>query len=575
MALVLDIETDSLNATKIWVVATKDTNTKEIRTFTNPTKFADYIKDYKKFIGHNILSFDAPILNKLWGTNIKVSQITDTLVLSYLFNPNRKGGHSLNNLSSLVGKRKIEFSDFSEYSETMLEYCINDVEVTEAIYKYLMMYEQPGFSNTSISLEHNIRHIINKQERYGFLLDLQKASELLYEIKTRSEEIESNIQSFFKPKVRAVKDVVIKKKKDGSISKVGLSHIEDISQSVGNHTLIRYEDFNLGSPKQIVERMNEYGWKPTRFTPKGAPKVCEENLETLSDAAPSSVKNLVLWKTLETRWKTIESWLDASSADGRVHGKVFTMGAVTGRMTHSEPNMANIVSSNKIYGKESRQCFIAPTKSVLVDTDASGLELRMLAHYMNNDAFTNEVVNGDPHTANMNAAGLSTRSQAKTFIYAFLYGAGAEKIGSIVGGSAKTGSTLKNRFLTNMPDLKKLQEQVIKKASQYGYVNGLDGRRIHIRSPHAGLNTLLQGAGAIVCKQWAIEMDRRIRAEKLEAQLVCSVHDQYIYEVGEKSLDIFKKVCEDSIKQAGHRLNLRCPLACDVGVGSTWYDAEH
>jgi DNA polymerase I-like protein with 3'-5' exonuclease and polymerase domains len=199
----------------------------------------------------------------------------------------------------------------------------------------------------------------------------------------------------------------------------------------------------------------------------------------------------------------------------------------------------------------------------------------MLAHYMNNDAFTNEVVNGDPHTANMNAAGLSTRSQAKTFIYAFLYGAGAEKIGSIVGGSAKTGAALKNRFLTNMPDLKKLQEQVIKKASQYGYVNGLDGRRIHIRSPHAGLNTLLQGAGAIVCKQWAIEMDRRIRAEKLEAQLVCSVHDQYIYEVGEKSLDIFKKVCEDGIKQAGQRLNLRCPLACDVGVGSTWYDAEH
>ena len=575
MALVLDIETDSLDAKKIWVVITKDTKTDEVRTFREPMGFSDHVRGYNTIVGHNLLSFDVPILNRLWNAHIKLSQVVDTMILSQLFSPNRKGGHSLKNLAQLAGCDKIDFSNFSEYSEDMLEYCINDVEITHSVYKYLMSYDKYGFSQQSILLEHNIRYVINKQQDHGFLIDMQKATELLYEIKTKNEAIEKEIRGFFKPKVRAIKDIKVKRKKDGSISKVGLNHIEDLKYLGGNHTTIRYEDFNLASPKQIVERMEEYGWSPTQFTPKGAPKVCEENLDTLSASAPESVKKLALWKSLETRWKTVESWIDASSDDGRVHGKVFTMGAVTGRMTHSNPNMANIVSSNKLYGKESRECFIAPEGYMLVDVDASGLELRMLAHYMNNEDFTNEVVNGDPHTANMKAAGLSTRSEAKTFIYAFLYGAGAEKIGSIVGGTAKVGAQLKKTFLSNMPSLKKLQDSVSTKALSQGYVNGIDGRRIHIRSPHAGLNTLLQGAGAIVCKQWAIEIDKMVRRERLEAHLVCSVHDQYVYEVGEKCVDRFREVCNKGIEQSGEYLNVRCPLSCDIGVGKTWYEAEH
>ena len=575
MALIIDIETDSLDANNIWLAVTKDTKTNDIHSFREPVEFTNHIRNYDTYIGHNLLSFDVPILNKLWGTKIRLSQVVDTLILSQLFNPNRKGGHSLDNLAQLAGCRKMEFSDFSEYSEDMLKYCTNDVEITHKVYKYLLAYDKQGFSKQSISLEHNIRHVINKQQNHGFLVDTQKAMQLLYEIKTKNEKIENEIRGFFKPKVRVVKDIQIKRKRDGSISKVGLNHIEDLGYLGGNHTTIRYEDFNLGSPKQIVERMDEYGWNPIKFTPKGSPKVCEENLDTLPSSAPEAVKKLALWKSLETRWKTVESWLDASCDDGRVHGKVFTMGAVTGRMTHSEPNMANIVSSSKLYGKESRECFIAPKGYVLVDVDASGLELRMLAHYMDNEDFTNEVVNGDPHTANMKAAGLPTRSDAKTFIYAFLYGAGAEKIGSIVGGTAKTGSQLKKTFLSNMPDLKKLQDNVISKSRRQGYLNGLDGRRIHIRSSHAGLNTLLQGAGAIVCKQWAIEIDRNVRSEKLDAHLVCSVHDQYVYEVNENYVDKFKEVCYSSIEQSGKHLNVRCPLSCDIGVGKTWYEAEH
>ena len=575
MDLIIDIETDSLDATRIWVAATKDIKTDEVRTFTRSVEFNAYIRNYDTFIGHNFLSFDAPILNRLWGSNILTSQIVDTLVLSTLFNPTRLDGHSLKNLALLTGKPKLEFANFSEYSEEMLEYCINDVEVTHNVYNYLNMYEKTGFSDQSIQLEHRIRHIINKQQKHGFLIDVPMAMKLLSNIRALNDETEDRIYSYFKPKARKVRDIVLKYKKNGKLSKSGLNHIDCMSQVGGDHTTIRYEDFNLGSPKQIVERMNEYGWSPVEFTPKGSPKVSDANFATLPKTAPEDVKKLVEWKMLETRWKTIDSWLDSAGDDNRVRGRVFTMGAVTGRMTHAAPNMANIVSSSKLYGRESRTCFTSPDDYLLVDTDASGLELRMLAHYMGNKEFTTEVISGDPHTANMKAAGLSTRNEAKTFIYAFMYGAGTEKIGSIVGGGAKRGRELKKTFLENMPDLRKLQNKVVDKVGTLGYINGLDGRRLYVRYSHAALNTLLQGAGAIVCKQWAVTIDEYIRRKKLDAHLVCSVHDQYVYEVHKDYIDTFKKVCYKSIAEAGEVLNVRCPLTCEVGVGKTWFEAEH
>ena len=575
MALILDIETDSLNAKQIWLVVTKYTQTASIECWRDGTEFQKHIQRYNKIIGHNIRSFDIPILNALWGCHIRMSQIVDTLILSQLFNPKRDGGHSLDNLSSLVRMRKLPFKDFSNYSDEMRKYCINDVEVTHKVYDYLLRYEGNGFSDTSIDLEHKVRYIIDKQQRHGFKVDVRKATSLMCDIRKQSAQIEEEILTFFKPKVRPVRDVKVKYKKDGTLSKVGLYHLDSMAQLGGDHTTIRYEGFNLSSPKQIVERMNEYGWKPTVFTPKGSPKVCEENLNTLPSSAPSAVKNLATWKALETRWKTLESWLDACDSKGRIHGKVFTIGAVTGRMTHADPNMANIVSSEKIYGKESRECLICDDDYVLVDTDASGLELRMLAHYMRDDEFMHEVVNGDPHTVNMKAAGLSSRSEAKTFIYAFLYGAGAEKIGRIVGGNIRSGSKLKKRFLSNMPALKNLIEKVIDIAERNRFVKGLDGRKLHIRSPHAALNTLLQGAGAIVCKQWVVEMDKNIRAKGVDANLVCSVHDQYVYEVHKRDVDTFSRICYKAIEDAGHVLKVRCPLTCEVGVGFNWYEAEH
>jgi DNA polymerase I-like protein with 3'-5' exonuclease and polymerase domains len=192
---------------------------------------------------------------------------------------------------------------------------------------------------------------------------------------------------------------------------------------------------------------------------------------------------------------------------------------------------------------------------------------------MNDPKFTREVLTGDVHTANQKMAGLETRDQAKTFIYAFLYGAGASKIGKVVGGNYDKGQELINRFLKNLPSLDRLRKMVIK-ASEKGTVKALDGRLLHIRSSHASLNTLLQGAGAIICKEWLVQMDSLIRSSGIDAKLVASVHDEYQFEVAKKDVDVLGDITKKAMKQTEESLDVGCPLDCDHKVGNTWAETH-
>ena len=282
---------------------------------------------------------------------------------------------------------------------------------------------------------------------------------------------------------------------------------------------------------------------------------------------------------LQKRIAQIESWMDACGSDGRVHGRVITNGAVTGRMTHSNPNMAQIPNAGSPYGPECRQCWTVEEGNVLVGADASGLELRMLAHYMKDEAYVKTVTEGsskdgtDVHTVNQRAAGLSTRDQAKTFIYAFLYGAGDAKIGSIVGGSARDGERLKNRFLKSTPALQRLRETVGRYAVE-GYVPGLDGRKIWVRSEHAALNSLLQGAGAIVMKKALVLLEKHLLREGVFYKFVANVHDEWQIETKPEMADTVGKFAVQSIKEAGLHYNLRCPLDGEYKIGKSWRDTH-
>jgi DNA polymerase I-like protein with 3'-5' exonuclease and polymerase domains len=198
----------------------------------------------------------------------------------------------------------------------------------------------------------------------------------------------------------------------------------------------------------------------------------------------------------------------------------------------------------------------------------------MLAHYMNDNVYTHEVVSGDIHTANQTAAGLQTRNQAKTFIYAFLYGAGSAKIGSIVGGSAKEGQKLITSFLQNTPKLKEFREKVARIYSKEGWLPGLDGRKLLVRAEHSALNTLLQGAGAIVMKQALVILDKKLRKSKIDYKFCVNVHDEWQLEVEESRAEEAGKKGTESIKEAGIVLSMRCPLDGEYKVGNSWKETH-
>ena len=271
----------------------------------------------------------------------------------------------------------------------------------------------------------------------------------------------------------------------------------------------------------------------------------------------------------------VESWIEACDNDNRVHGKVMTLRTITGRMAHNSPNMAQIPAVYSPYGKACRGLWTVSdiTKYKLVGTDASGLELRCLAHYLNDTNYTDEILNGDIHTKNMELAGLEGRAQAKTFIYAFLYGAGPEKIGKIVGEGRDKGNILINRFLSNLPALKRLRNQV-ENASRRGKIKAIDGRYLKVRSTHSALNTLLQGAGAIICKQWLLHIIKRVYNKKLDVKLVASVHDEYQFEVANEDVNEFCSITKIAMKETEKTLNLRCPLDNDYKVGVTWKETH-
>ena len=548
MRLLLDIET-TLDHRKIWCVVTKDLDTNEVKIWKEANDLSEYIKAASLIVAHNGIAFDFHLLKKLWKCQITLKRVEDTLVLSRLLNPSLEGGHSLNNLGKLLGVQKIEFNDFNLETHTldeMIEYCVQDVEVLHKVYSYLK-YElkRQDFSTKSQELEHEVQAIIAQQERNGFKFNEQSAMQLLAEFKTRLDAITVEMQSIFPPKVTA-----------GRTHKTTGRPLSDI-----------VEDFNPGSRKQIAERLIEKGWKPSKFTEKGSVIVDETTLEGLDFPEAKAIAEYLM---LQKRIAQIESWIEAIQADGRVHGKVITNGAVTGRMTHHSPNMAQVPNSSAIYGLECRDLWIVEKGCKLVGIDASGLELRMLAHYMNDNEYTNEVVSGDIHTANQKAAGLETRNQAKTFIYAFLYGAGAAKIGSVVGGTSKEGQKLITNFLRNTPKLERLRERVSEAFTSRGVLLGLDGRKLLVRSEHSALNTLLQGAGAIAMKQALVFLHKDLTKQKIPFKLVANVHDEWQIEVPEKYAEQVGRSGVTAITDAGVEFKMNCPLTGEYKIGDTW-----
>jgi DNA polymerase I len=563
--IVLDIETNTKHD-HIWLVVTKDIDTGEVKTWKAADGLKEFLEQCTLIVMQNGVSFDAPLLNRLWKTKIRLSQCFDTLLVSRLLDPSREGGHSLEAWGETLGKTKVEYRkiwnwitnnsesktnglEFDNPHMPLLEhYCIGDVEVTALLYQHLIKeLAKHQFSDYSVELEHRVAAIIAQQERNGFRLDLPYATTLLADIQGKLDRIYESMQERWPP-----------------------YEVARISEKTGKTLKPQTVTFNPGSRQQIAEKLKELGWKPDKFTEKGSVIVDESVLAKLDIPEAKMIAEYLL---LQKRISQIKSWFEEVKDDGRVHGKVITNGAVTGRATHSSPNMGQIPNTSSVYGAECRKCWSVDDGNVLIGVDLSGIELRCFAHYLNDAEYINEVVHGDVHTRNQKAFGVPTRNDAKTVLYATLYGASPAKVGSIIGGTSSQGKKIIDSFERNVPAYAKLKQKV-SKLSAKGWLPGLDGRKLWVRSEHSALNTLLQSAGAIIAKQWIVNFSEELKRKKIPYKLVAWVHDEVQIEAAEKYAEEIKQIVIDAAAKAGVDLSFRCPVAAEGKHGINWFDTH-
>ena len=535
--LVIDIETDGLDYNRIHCLVTLDVDNNIVKTFLNPVGVREYFNSFDKIVAHNGLTFDFPALRKLWGVKVPIAKQTDSLTLSRMAKPDREKGHGLKAWGERLGFHKGSYEEsWEQLTDEMIAYCEQDVLLCAKVYE-IVCEETKDFSEKSIADEHRMQRLATHVEENGFAFDKKLAHKMYSKLLKEQEEIVIQMQDTFEPEVIQLK------------------------------TKTKLKPFNPASRKQIGERLIQKGWKPRQFTPTGQPKVDESTLE---DCDISDAQILARYFMLQKRTAMIDSWLKSCGEEDRVHCQYRTLGAITNRMSCSNPNLQQIPSLRKPFGLECRQMWKSDYGNVLIDTDAAGLELRVLAHYMDDAEYTAEILDGDIHTANQNMAGLDTRDQAKTFIYALLYGAGDAKIGSVVNGTAKDGKALRERFLSNLPSFSRLREAVVHKGTTEGRLRAIDGRQLVVRHPHASINTLIQGSSAVLMKKWFMNTAATMKAQKTGAKLVAMIHDEMVIECGKESVDSVSDCVKIAISQVNQEYNLRCKLDCDVQIGNNW-----
>ena len=574
-----------------------------------------------KVCGHNIINYDIPALQKLNPEfHYKEENIIDTLVLSRLIYSNIKatdhglirakklparlmGSHSLMAWGYRLGELKGTYGQqegaWDGYSEEMLKYCKQDVLVTYKLYEKLT--EKP-YSKQAIDLEHKIAFVMAQQERDGFDFDVDKASNLYAVLKERQSELYDSLVKTF-GSWKEYKGIKVYKRDNAKMNiKAGVEY--PIYENV---------TFNPNSQRHVAKVLQERGWKPTEFTATGIPKVDESTLSEIKGIP--EVELIIEYKLVTKRIGQVaegdNGWLKMykENPDGKgyaIHGSVNPNGAVTGRASHSNPNVAQVPSINSPYGAECRECFKAPEGWYQAGIDASGLELRCLAHYLSpfdNGDYGNIILNGDIHTHNQQVAGLPSRNQAKTMIYCLLYGGGDAKLGSVVGGDAREGKKLKEKFFKGIPAYKHLVESLENSlvASQkwVGDKNivrwkrrtyegrdithcilGLDGRVIYVRSPHSALNTLLQSAGSIVCKQWVVQTRENLLKKYRIGRdgdlfFMAWVHDEIQVACRTKEIaEDVVKIAQDSMRETQKILNFRVQLDTEGKIGKNWKDCH-
>jgi DNA polymerase I-like protein with 3'-5' exonuclease and polymerase domains len=597
--LIFDCETDGLydQATKVHCIVIYDINLKQTFSY-GPDSIAAalaHLATADVLIGHNVIFYDIPVLQKLHSFDSK-SRIVDTLICTRLIWPKEllyeldteqytevpkklRGSAGLKAWGYRLADNKIEFKDFLEYSQEMLDYCVQDVAVTTKLFKRI---QEQNYAESSLKLEHNFALAINKQIRSGVPFDLDAALDLVDDLRAKQSKLEAELKELFPP----------------------IEHESWFTPKVNNATRgyvkgvpfrkVMIEEFNPGSRQQIADRLrNQYGWVPEKVTEKGNPILNDDVLEQLPYP---ETKALAEYMLIDKRLGQIadgnNAWIKlVNSDDLRMHGDVVTNGCITGRCAHRFPNMGQVPAGYSPYGKECRSLFYAPNGWDLIGIDAKALELRCLAGYLalwDNGEYASLVVNPevDIHTYNQEQFGVETRDISKRLLYGMLYGCGAVKAGTIIDPNEKNPDKLKrlgrnaiDGFMNGVPALKKLKEQIESTLTERKYLIGLDKRALYCRSSFKGLNVLLQSAGAILMKQVVVNIHNNIEQnlglpygkgwEQLlmihdEVQLTC--YNEYTEAIREQAMMAFP--------QAQKFFDFRCLIEGDSRVGHNWAETH-
>jgi hypothetical protein len=592
--LIFDIETNGLydQATEVFCIVIHDINKQQTFSY-GPDRTADalaHLATADVLIGHNVIFYDVPVLQKLHSFGCK-ARIIDTLICTRLIWPKEiledldneqypqvpkanRGSASLKAWGWRLANHKITFKDFSEFSQEMLDYCVQDVMVTRSLWQFIVKQNYP---ESSLRLEHDFALAINKQIRAGFPFDVDACLDLVDGLRAKQKELESHLKELFPP----------------------IKHEEIFVPKVNNakrgyvkgqpFTKVRYEEFNPGSRDQIVNRLGaKYGWKPKSFTEKGNPIVNDEVLEQLPypEAQPLA-EYMLIKKRLGQIADGNNAWLKLVNNDDLcIHGDLVTNGCITGRCSHRYPNMGQVPAAYSPYGKECRTLFHAPYGWDLVGVDAKALELRCLAGYLAvwdggeyATLVTDESI--DIHTYNQQQFGVETRDISKRLLYGMLYGCGAVKAGTIIDPNEKDPEVLRqlgksaiNGFMTGVPALKKLKQQLEYTVQERGFLRGLDKRALFCRSEFKALNVLLQAAGALIMKQVVINLHNNLERLGLvhgkDWIQHAMVHDEVQLSCPKDLTATIQEQALLAFPQAQDFFGFRCKIEGDSRVGSNW-----
>jgi hypothetical protein len=553
-----------------------------------------------EIIGHNIILFDLPAIQKVYPELYCVSEkdprVIDTLIWSKLCFPHLKemdygrfqkgmlpgqfiGRHSLEAWGYRLGEFKGNFgktTDWKNWSKEMSDYCEQDVKVTKNLYNYLIAFSDPKMFAEALPLEHQVQWIIRRQENFGFYFNKTKGEKLYAKLLKKQQELLVELQEIFPPVVKNKGQFTPKKDNKARGYTAG-----------GTMTKIEITPFNPSSGDHIIYGLTKlHNWKPKEFTDKGNPKTDEDVLSSLSyPEIPKLIEYMTVSKRLAQLHDGKQGWLKNVKPNSRIHGRVNTLGAVTGRMTHNNPNLAQVPAGYSPYGEECRELFCVPEGKVLLGWDASGIEARCMAHFLapyDKGAFIKTVLEGkkedetDIHNLNKKALEIDSRDVAKTFFYAWLYGAGYDKIAKILSCSTRQAKQKVQTFLNNFKPLKRLKEDIANAIKiRNGMLKGLDGRPLYSRSPHSALNLVFQSAGAVIMKQFLVILDAELQAKfQGKYEFVCNVHDEVQIETYPEIAEEIGKIANQSIIEAGKQLGFRCPLEGEYKIGNSWEETH-